>query len=237
MIRALGKTLFLFVLVIAGSVGLYVYHYRNTTEHQVEVLEAKNEQLQMVLERLKTDRRVAKILVTDQKTVNGVLKTTLLFVEYGRDGSALPAREFVIDGNEAHFDAEVIKFKDEAIEANDPLHGQNIMLFVRVYAADQAPQDGYPIDVPGHIPEIYRGADPKVSDEEQNLWTNFWKLFNDKSAREARGIRAAHGEGLYGHFDMDHVYTVTIRADGGTINEEPIEPIYREAIHHRETVQ
>ncbi len=61
-------------------------------------------------------------------------------------GVELPARQFTIDGNEAHFDAEIIKFKDEYVESDDPLRGQSIMLFVRVYGADQAPSAGFPID-------------------------------------------------------------------------------------------
>ena len=88
------------------------------------------------------------------------MKTTLLFVEYARDGSALPARQFTINGNEAHFDAQIIKFKDQYIESGDPLRGQSIMLFVRVYGADQAPAPAFPSTTPGEIPEIYRGAGP-----------------------------------------------------------------------------
>jgi hypothetical protein len=228
MLRALAKTLFLASLVVVGSAGLFFYYIHNTAQRQLEQLEAKNAELEQIRTRLETDRRVARIIVTDQKTIDGKLKTTLLFVEYGRDGSALPAREFTIDGTEAHFDAEVIKFKDQYVEEGDPLRGQSIMLFVRVYGADQAPNAGFPIDAPGDIPEIYRGVDPQVSSYEQDLWNNFWKLYNDRDAREARGIRGLNGEGLYGQFLPGYQYTITLRADGdGTITEEPLDPLYR----------
>jgi len=230
MVRALAKTLFLAVLAIGGSAGLFFYYIHNTSQRQIEQLEQKNQELERIRTRLETDRRVARILVTDQKSVAGQLKTTLLFVEYGRNGQALPARQFTIDGNEAHFDAEIIKFKDQYVERGDPLRGQSILLFVRVYGADQAPSAGFPIDQPGDIPEIYRGADPEVSSFEQDLWNNFWKLYNDRDAREARGIRGLNGEGLYGQFLPGFQYTITLRSDGdGTITEEPLDPMYRPA--------
>ena len=149
-------------------------------------------------------------------------------------GLPFSPREFTIDGNEAHFDAEVVKFKDEYVKEGDPFRGQSIILFTRVYGAHQAPADGFPIDTPGNIPEIYRGVDSQQTEFEQKIWDGFWNLYNDRSAREAIGIRGMNGEGLYGVFDPDHVYTITLRADGdGTINEEPLEPIYRDALKQK----
>lgn len=233
MLRALGKTMFLTLLVIGGSVSLYFYYVHNTAQRQIEQLQEKNQELENIRTRLETDRRVARILVTDQKPVGGQTKTTLLFMEYARDGSDLPAKQFTIDGTEAHFDAQVVKFKDQYIETGDPLRGQSIMLFVRVYGTDQAPSAGFPIDQPGSIPDFYRGVDPQVPAFEQDLWDNFWKLYNDREAREARGIRGMNGEGLFGQFLPGHMYTITLRSDGdGTIDEEPVDSIYRGPIQH-----
>jgi hypothetical protein len=229
-LRAFGKTFFLTILVVGGAVSLYVYHDHLSSDYKIEQLEAQKRELDDIIQRLQTDRRVAKIIVSDQNASSGKLKTTLLFVEYRRDGSALPPRQFIIDGTEAHIDAEVVKFKDEYVKSNDPLRGQAIMLFTRIYGADQAPQDGMPIDTPGEIPEIYRGIDPKISDFEQDLWNRFWTLYTDKDARDAIGIRAMQGEGLFGPFDKDHVYTITVRPDGATMNVDPIDPIYRAAM-------
>lgn len=234
MLRALTKTVTLLLLLIGGSAGLLYYYHHNSAEQQIAQLQQKNQELEQIRHRLETDRRVAKILVTDQKMIAGKMKTTLLFVEYTENGTELPAKQFIINGNEAHFDAEIIKFKDQYVEQGDPLRGQSIMLFVRVYGSDQAPSAGFPIDAPGTIPEIYRGADPRVSAFEQDLWANFWKLYNDRDARESRGIRGLHGEGLYGQFNPGHVYTITLRSNGdGTINEEPLDPMYKQAIENR----
>jgi hypothetical protein len=231
MLRALAQSLFLLVLILAGSAGLYVYFAHNSEAQKLAEAEQQKHELEQVIQRLQTDRRVARILVSHQETESEqVVKTTLLFVEYRRDGSSLPAKQFTIDGDEAHFDAEIIKFKDEYVKEGDPLRGQSIMLFTRIYGANQAPADGFPIDEPGSIPQIYCGIDPKISDFEQDLWKNFWSLYNDKDARDARGIRGLHGEGLWGHFDLNHIYTITLRPDGGTITEEPVEPIYQSAL-------
>jgi hypothetical protein len=232
MLRALTQSLFLVVLILAGSAGLYVYYVHNSEAQKLAEVQQQKKELEQVIQRLETDRRVARILVSSQQTDDSsqVLKTTLLFVEYRRDGSALPAKQFTITGDEAHFDAEIIKFKDEYVKAGDPLRGQSIILFTRVYGANQAPADGFPIDEPGSIPQIYRGIDPTISSFEQDLWKNFWILYNDKNARDAQGIRGLHGEGLWGHFAMNHIYTITLRPDGGTISEEPVEPIYQSAL-------
>jgi hypothetical protein len=230
MVRALSKTVFLLLLILGGSAGLYFYHYHLSQEYQIEQLQAQKEELEQVVGRLQTERRVAKILVTDQKVVNGNEQTTLLFVEYRHDGSALPARQFVIPGDEAHIDAEIVKFKDEYVKEGDPLRGQSILLFVRIYGASQSPEDGQPIDTPGMIPDIYRGSDPHVSDFEEGIWSQFWTLYKDQEARDSLGIRAMHGEGLYGPFDRQHLYTITVRPDGATMNVEPLDPIYRAAM-------
>jgi hypothetical protein len=220
-------------LIIGGTFALYVYDHNSQTQ-QIEKLTEQKQQLEQFIDRLQADRRLAKILVRDQKIVNGKLQNTLLFVEYRPDGSAMDTREFVITGEETHIDAQVVKFKDQYVKDNDALRGKSIMLFVRIYGADQAPSEGLAIDSPGQIPDIYRGTDAQVSKFDQDLWAKFWDLYNDQSAREARGIRGLHGEGLYGRFEPGHVYTITIRPDGdGTLTEEPMDPIYQQALKHQ----
>lgn len=230
MFRALTNSLFLLAAIAAGSLGLYLYYIHNSETAKLAEAQRQVEEKQAVINRLETERRVARILVTHRDELADNVKTTLLFEEYRKDGSTLPPKQFIIDGDEAHFDAEIVKFKDEYVQAGDPLRGQSIILFLRVYGADQAPEKGFPIDEPNQIPEIYRGIDPIVSDFEQNIWKNFWSLYNDNNARDAIGIRGLHGEGLWGHFLPDHIYTITLRPDGGTITEAPLEGIYQSAL-------
>jgi hypothetical protein len=131
----------------------------------------------------------------------------------------------------AHLDAKVIKFDNDFVKENDPLRGQSIALFTRLYGDLQAPEQGHHIDQPGQIPQVYRGSDPRVSRFEQDLWLSFWRLADDAGYRRQVGVRIAQGEGLWWPIEIDKLYTVTLEADGGlNLTQEPLRGIYREAI-------
>src|SRR5437762_6797021 len=180
MVRTLVKLAFLTVLVVAGAAGLY-YQQRDTTAAKLDAALRKTEQLRQVVEHLRAERRVADVIVTDQRSVDGEQKTTLLFVEYARDGTTpLPAKRFTIDGNVAHVDALVVKFERGFVEENDPLRGHSLALFTRLYGENQPPEKAHRIDAPGTIPDVYRGPDPHVGDFEKELWSNFWRLADDE---------------------------------------------------------
>ena len=245
MLRSLVVNLAKFTLlagvVIGGSAGVYSYQHHQSTAFRIEMLEQEREkleiqkqQLQTVVQRLSDEKRVAEILVRDQKKLDGRLTTTLLFVEYAKDGSALPSKTFTIDGNTAHIDAMVIKFDRDFIAKNDPLRGHSIALFHRLFGDTQTPDDGFPIDAPGKIPDIYRGtgeSTAKLAAFELDLWQNFWRLAEDKEYRAAKGIRVANGQGIWGPFSPDKLYTLTLDADGGlNLTSEPLKGIYREAM-------
>ena len=232
MLRSIAKLAFLTLLVAAGAVGLML-HRRDTTVAQLNEANQRNEQLKQVVQRLGAERRVADVIVTEQKTVDGVLKTTLLFVEYARDGSTLPARRFTVDGNIAHVDAMVVKFDRDFVQKDDPLRGHSIALFTRLYGENQPPEKGFRIDAPERIPDVYRGADPYVTDFERELWQNFWKLAEDDGYRQSKGVRVAQGEGVWVPFQPDRLYTLTLDSDGGlNITSAPLKGIYREALKH-----
>ena len=231
MLRTAARLALLSALVAGGALVLLAY--RGTTGEHALRLEAqrKAEHLRKVVQRLTAERRVADVIVTEQNAVGGVTKTTLLFVEYARDGSALPARRFTIDGNVAYVDAMVIKFDGRFVEENDPLRGRSVALFTRLYGENQAPEKGHRIDEPNQIPAAYRGADPYVMEFERELWANFWRLAEDETYRNQMGVRVAQGEAVWTRFHPDRLYTVTLEADGGlNIASSPLKGIYREAI-------
>ena len=208
-------------------------------EKQKQKLEEEKHQLQTAVERLSDEKRVAEVLVTDQAESGGQLKTTLLFVEYGRDGASLPPKTFTIEGNSAHIDALVIKFDRGLIAANDPLRGHSVALFRPLFGDTQPPEKGFTIDEPGQIPTVYRG-DPKTPPAqiafERDLWQNFWRLAEDKTYRAEKGVRVANGQGIWGPFAPDRLYTVTLDSDGGlNLASEPLKGIYREAMKQRLT--
>lgn len=231
MVRSLAKVLFLAALVVAGSYGIVAYRDHFSASHQIDQLQQDKRQLQQIVQRLGSERRVAEVLVTDQKEVNGVQQTTLLFVEYARDGSSLPPKSFTIVGNVAHIDAMVIKFDHDLVQQDDPLRGHSIALFTKLYGDHQSPDHAFLIDQPGQVPDYYRGSDPRVSPFEQDLWNNFWKLADDPAYRQAKGVRVADGQAVWGPFSPDRLYTITIEADGGlNKTSEPIKGIYRDAL-------
>src|SRR3954453_4690585 len=233
MFRAAAKILGLVCVVLAGSVGLWVYEGRFAASVQVAKLEREKQALQQVVKRLTDEKRVAELLVTNQSMDprRGAMMTTLLFVEYTKNGQSLPPRSFTIDGKLAHVDALVIKFEHEFVKENDALRGKSIALFTRIFGDKQAPNTAELIDIPGSIPDIYRDADPRVIEFEQDLWRDFWRLTTDESFRKEKGVRVAMGQGVWGMFEPDRLYTITLESDGGlSLTSETLKGIYREAL-------
>jgi hypothetical protein len=234
MFRSIGKTLFLALLTFGVGIGTIAYVRHNSMESRLRASEAKNEELKQFVNRLSEERRVANIIVTDSDTVGSVRHTTLLFVEFTKNGRELPAKRFTIEGNQAHIDALVIKFDRDFVKKNDPLRGHSIALFHRIFGDKQRPEDGALIDPPGTIPAVYQDADPKVSAFERGLWDSFWQLTTDKALREEKGVRVATAQSVWGPFVPGRLYTVTLESAGGlSLVSEPLKSIYREALQDR----
>ncbi|HZL36542.1 MAG TPA: hypothetical protein VFC78_14580 [Tepidisphaeraceae bacterium] len=238
MYRRAAQSTFLVLLLGALSGGVYLFHAHNSTEQSLrrdlKAEQQRSEQLKRVVQRLTTERRVADIVVTSQSESAGILYTGLLFREYARDGSQLPDKRFTIEGKLAHIDAMVIKFDGKFVEDNDPLRGHSIALFTRLYGEKQSPADAFAIDEPGKVPEIYRGAGEQVTQFEQGLWANFWKLADDPAYRKSMGVRVAQGEGVWRGFEPGWLYTLTLESNGGVnITPEKIKGIFQEAMKQR----
>lgn len=236
--RSVLKVVLLGVLAVAGWVGLTVYDRKTAdprlaeAQQQLKAAEAQAKMLQDVVQYLTSEQRVADVLVTDRSTgSDGAVRTTLVFYEYARNGAMLPPKRFVIDGDEAHIDAMVIKFQGKFVEGKDPLRGRSIALFTKLFDNKQAPEQGHVIDEPDHIPAIYKDADPQVSQFEQQLWRDFWKLAKDKAYRESMGVDALQGDSKWWRFEPGYKYTLTLQPNGGLLlRPEPIPDIYRDML-------
>jgi hypothetical protein len=235
MLRPLSKIFGLSFLLLAAAVGGVYYQHATSTEQKIEQLQDQKRQLEEVVTRLSSENRVADVLVSQQaKNAQGLLETTLLFVEYDKQGQTLPGKSFTIVGDTAHIDAMVIKFDHDFIAKDDPLRGHSIALFTKIYGDHQSPADAALIDSPGKIPDVYRGADPKVSEFETSLWGDFWKLYDDAKYREEKGVRALGGQGVWGPLQPERLYSLTIESDGGlNMTSQPLKGIYREALKQR----
>jgi hypothetical protein len=228
------KLLFLAGFVLAGSFAIYYYQMRPPVDAEKQALLDKNQQLQQIVTRLNDERRVAQLLVTDQKVVDGQTRTTLLFVEYARNDEPLPPREFTIMGAEAHLDALVVKFDHYLVENNDALRNHSLALFTRIYGDHQAPIQGSAVDTPGKIPEIYRGTGPQVQKFETDLWQDFWQLAENPDLAKSKGVRVANGDGLFWPCRPGEVYTVSVESNGGmNLATEPLKGIYADALQRK----
>jgi hypothetical protein len=232
MLRTFARIFALCCLVFIGSVGIWSFSDRFSTSHQIAQLEKEKAALVQVAQRLTDERRVAELLVTNQRAdASGNLQTTLLFVEYTRGGESLPPKVFTIQGKIAHVDAMVIKFDQNFVREGDPLRGHSIALFTRIYGDNQSPADAKSIDEPGKIPDIYRDADPRVATFEQQLWQDFWRLTDDEQFRKEHGVSVAMGQGVWGMFEPEKLYRITTQSNGGLLlTSEPMKGIYREAM-------
>jgi hypothetical protein len=237
MFRKLYRILVLMGLLASGSVAYWIHRDRHHATRQIAQLEQQKQALRQVVQRLSDEKRVAEIVVTDQRSEpSGTMFTTLLFVEYTRAGASLPPRTFTIEGKVAHVNAMVIKFDRHFVEEGDPLRGRSIALFTRIYGDKQAPDSASPIDSPGQIPDVYKDADPRLMEFEQGLWKDFWRLAGDAEYRREKGVRVAMGQGVWGMFEPARLYTVTLESDGGlSLSSEPMKGIYREAMRLSET--
>ena len=231
MVRTTLKLVLLALLVVAGAFGLYKYEQRDSVQVQLDQEKQKSRKLEEFVTHLTAEKRVADVIVTDQKDVNGVLQTTLLFVEYDKAGSPLPGKCFTFEGKQAHIDALVVIFDGKYVQERDPLRGRSIALFTRLFGDKQTPEQAHRIDDPSQIPAIYRGADPRVSQFEQELWRDFWRLADDEAYRTSMGVRVAQGDGVWRPFEPGKLYTITLQTDGGLIiQSEPLKGIYSEAL-------
>lgn len=245
MVRHIAKFLLLGGVVVGGSVALY--HYERSRSREA-ILEAENRKLlerkkhlEGFVARLSGEKRVAEIVVTDQKldAAGKIETTTLMFLELGKDGSRLLPRFFTIKGNIAHLDSLVIKFDRGFIEQDDPLRGHSLVLFYRLYGDFQAPNDGFRIDDPEKPPAAYcqPGTPAETQAFEAELWKNFWKLAEDPAYRQEKGVRVAQGEGPWTLFHPDQVYSVSIETAGGVnLVARPMDGLfkaYRDALKNQ----
>ena len=204
----------------AGAGGIYLAEklYYGPLREQKRLIE----NLKLVVEQLTRDVRIAHVVVVDQK--DSPLTTTIRFVEVDEKDTPIgPARTFTLDGDEVYFDSLVIKFEEPFKPLNElplkqqdlsaPLLHKAIILFRRVFSSKQKPEDGFPLDMPGAVPEAYR---PRLQPTafEQQLWAQFWDLANDAKLAKEHGVRAAHGQAVYMKLQRGKYYVLEQRLTG-----------------------
>ncbi len=144
----------------------------------------------------------------------GNLQTTIRFTETDDSGKPIAiSRELTLPGQDVYFDTLVIKFDDHFIEEGDPLKGQALMLFRRIFSSTMRAEDGFVIDKEGQAPEIY-AEQQAPSAFEKELWKRFWEIANDEKLAKEHGVRAIHGDAPYMRLEPERVYEFALRPTG-----------------------
>lgn len=217
------------LLVFVGSSGLYlswdlIVRPRREMEQRmaeqlkkIGELEKEKAQLETYLKLLKHSERRAQIEVLQQeKDATGRTVNSLRFRELDPDGTPVgPSRDFQLVGDEVYIDTLVIKFEDHFVEKGDPLKGKALLLLRRVFSNLVAPNDGYRLDKEYEAPEVFAGR-AAPTEFERDLWRRFWEVANSAELQKKQGVKAAHGDALYGRLQPNKVYLLILRSTGET---------------------
>jgi hypothetical protein len=184
----------------------------------ISKLQEDKQRLEAYLKILKhIDRRARVEVLRQGKDQQGNLETTIRFTETDADGKPIAvSRELTLPGQDVYFDTLVIKFEDHFIEDGDPLKGQALMLFRRIFSSKMRAEDGFVIDKEGQPPEVY-AEEQAPSAFEKELWRRFWEIANDDKLAKEHGVRAIHGDAPYMRLEPDRVYEVSLRSTGEVI--------------------
>ncbi|MCZ6597725.1 MAG: hypothetical protein O7B99_08815 [Planctomycetota bacterium] len=200
---------------------------------EIEERDRRIRQLEVALDLLKIDHRLARIEILEQTPSlvspgssgssggRGAITTRMRFTELGPNGEPLgPSRELQVEGRRVYLESLVVKFEDDYVEAGDFLRGTSVCLLRRAFGENQKPSEGVPLDLEGRRPLVYAGdddPDPFYGE----LWARFWDYANDPELARGMGVRAIHGEAPFMEVRPGRSYLIELRASGGlTIRAE-----------------
>ena len=220
-------TILSLLLVGAGAAGIYmadqlVLAPRRRLETKVAKLESEALRLKTYLKLLEyTERRAQLEVISQTKDAAGETVNKLRFTELDPRGGVVGAQRVLeIKGDEVYVDTLVIKFEDHFVEESDPLRGKALLLFRRIFTNRVKPDDGFTLDRNGVPPEIYTGR-TATSPFERDLWGRFWEVANSEQLAKQFGVKAVHGQAIYGRLMPNMVYTLLMRATGEMILPTP----------------
>lgn len=218
------------VVVGAGAAGIYladqlVLAPRRQLEAKVAKLEAETLRLRTYLKLLEhTERRAQLEVISQAKDAAGETINKLRFTELDPQGGVVGAQRVLeIKGDEVYVDTLIIKFEDHFVEEADPLRGKALLLFRRIFTNRVKPDDGYVLDRNGVPPDLYAGR-TATTPFERDLWSKFWNVANSEESAKQAGVKAMHGQALYGRLVPNMVYTLLMRSTGEMILPPPKAP-------------
>ncbi len=189
----------------------------------------KERVLRKIIERLHADSRVAEVLVTKSEFDEATKKihTTIKFLEYDADGRPLEPKYFTFRGNIIQFQALVIRFNDQLVEAGDRLRGKSVAFFMKAFVLEGAETQEFDITKVQEVPGGYR-LSGKTDEFEAKLWREFWDYALDPQKRDRAGVKNAQIEAPGSMFLPGTIYTLKIEHDGGLrIDASPVPEILK----------
>lgn len=204
----------IFGLIIIGAISLAaVGIYRGGTA--LNDLLTENKTLKKSLTNLTDENKIgyAKVLY-QTKDANGVLRTTLRFVETARDNEIQKVleREYTIEGDIVHFDALIVKFSDKMVMDG---RKRSLYLWRRIYGEKMTPQDGFPIEEFGAEPGRYGDLLTELPVEKRQVfWSGMWDLANNPDKLAEYGISAIYGSVTYTQLRKGLIYIFRITPTG-----------------------
>jgi hypothetical protein len=188
--------------------GIY---YGAVTIHK---LLAENKQLKQAITNLTQEDQIGYAKVTAQETKDGILLTTIKFVETDRDDKLkkILEKEYSIEGDIIHFDALIVKFGDKMVMDGK---AKALYLWRRVYGEKMAPEDGFAIEEPGAEPKRYGDLLAALPVRQRQLfWSSIWDLANDPEKLKEYDIKAIYGNVVYSRLRKGLIYVFKISSTG-----------------------
>jgi hypothetical protein len=180
----------------------------------IQQLLNENKQLKAAITNLTAEEQIGYAKVIKQETKEGILWTTLRFVETARDDKLkkIVEKDYTIEGDIVHFDALVVKFGDKMV-----MDGRERALYLwrRVYGEKMAPQEGFPVERPGAEPARYADLLSRLPIKQRELfWSSIWNLANDVEKLKEYGITAVYGNVVYSQLKEGLIYVFKISSTG-----------------------
>ena len=181
--------------------------------NQVGTLEREKTELVEFARRLSESRRVAQVNVLEQ-TVDerGQVVSRLRWQEISTLDQLSDPVEIEVIGEQAYFEAFVIKFDHDLVGNGDHDRGNSVALFRRVFGEGQVPQSARPLEqLRGAV--VFDPVGPPLSRD--RLWARFWEFADDPETASQFGIRVAQLEAPAVKLKKGQVWEVTLDASGG----------------------
>lgn len=209
---------FAFVVLVLG--GIFWWQLSGEKRTLQQVLK-ENEGLKQAITNLNRVQQIGYAKVLSQETRDGALWTRILFVQTEADNPTKPLfqKEYEIEGDIAHFDGLIVRFKNELVMDDGE---RAIFLWRRLYGEKMTPEQGILIEQPGTEPAQYAKLCRDFSIRDRALfWKEIWALADDPARLEALGISAIYGNVVYRKLQPGLIYIFKLTA-AGTLYPEVI---------------